>query len=33
MRLPEAMEALRQHDRYTREVIVPEFRGRLPAPR
>jgi creatinine amidohydrolase len=33
MRLPEAMEALRQHDRFTREVIVPRFRGRLPAPR
>ncbi len=33
MRLPEAMEALRQHDRYTQEIIVPKFRGRLPAPR
>ncbi len=33
MRMPEAMEALRQHDRYTQEVIVPKFRGRLPAPR
>jgi len=27
------MEALRQHDRYTQEIIVPKFRGRLPAPR
>jgi len=33
MRMPEAMEALRQHDRFTQEVIVPKFRGRLPVPR
>ena len=25
MRIPEAMEALRQHDRYTQEYIVPKF--------
>jgi creatinine amidohydrolase len=25
MRMPEAMEALRQHDRYTQEYIVPKF--------
>ena len=33
MRLPEAMNALRQHDRYTREVVVPKFRDRLPTAR
>lgn len=33
MQLPEAMSALRQHDRYTREVIVPKFRDRLPTAR
>ncbi len=30
MRLPEAMEALREHDRFTQEVIVPKFEKRLP---
>ena len=30
MQLPDAMRALRQHDRYTREVVVPKFRDRLP---
>ena len=30
MRLPEAMAALREHDRYTREVIVPRLRQNLP---
>lgn len=33
MKLPEAVAALRQHDRYTRDVIVPKFRERLPAAR
>jgi len=33
MRLNEAMDALREHDRYTQEVIVPKFRDRLPPPR
>lgn len=30
MRMPEAMEALRQHDRYTQEYLVPKFRNILP---
>jgi creatinine amidohydrolase len=30
MRLPEAMEALKQHDGYTQRVIVPKFADRLP---
>ena len=30
MRLPEAMDALREHDRFTQEVLVPKFRDRLP---
>ncbi|MBI2684707.1 MAG: creatininase family protein [Acidobacteria bacterium] len=30
MRMPEAMEALRQHDRYTQEFLVPKFRALLP---
>lgn len=30
MHLDEAMEALREHDRFTQEVIVPKFRDRLP---
>jgi creatinine amidohydrolase len=30
MRLPEAMDALRRHDRYTQEVIVPRLRANLP---
>jgi len=30
MRITEAMEALRQHDRYTQEVIVPKFEKMLP---
>ena len=30
MRLSEAMEALQEHDRFTQEVIVPKFEGRLP---
>jgi len=30
MRLPEAMEALAEHDRFTQEVIVPKFEQRLP---
>ena len=30
MKLPEAMRALQQHDRYTRDVVVPKFRDRLP---
>ncbi len=33
MRLPEAMEALRQHDEYTQKVIIPKFKDRLPPPR
>lgn len=33
LRLPEAMAALRLHDEYTREVIIPKFRDRLPPPR
>lgn len=32
MRMPEAMEALREHDRFTQEVVVPKFREMLPAP-
>ena len=30
MRLNEAMDALRKHDRFTQEVIIPKFRDRLP---
>ena len=30
MRMPEAMEALRRHDRFTQEVLVPKFRDQLP---
>ncbi len=30
MRLPEAMEALREHDRYTQEVIVPRLGRTVP---
>lgn len=33
MRMPEAMEALRQHDRYTQEYLLPKFRPYLPAAR
>lgn len=33
MRMPEAMEALRQHDRFTQDVLVPKFRPLLPASR
>ena len=33
MRMKEAMEALRQHDRYTQEVIVPRLRQWLPETR
>ena len=33
LRLPDAMEALRLHDQYTREVIIPRFKNRLPPPR
>lgn len=33
MYLGEAMEALRQHDEFTQEVIIPKFRDRLPPPR
>lgn len=32
MQLREAMEALREHDRFTQDVIVPKFRDRLPHP-
>jgi hypothetical protein len=32
MRLGEAMEALRQHDRFTQEVLVPKFGSMLPTP-
>jgi creatinine amidohydrolase len=32
MRLSEAMEALRQHDRFTQEVLVPKFGNMLPTP-
>ncbi|MGH9720033.1 MAG: creatininase family protein [Bryobacteraceae bacterium] len=32
MRLSEAVEALRQHDRFTQEVLVPKFGNILPAP-
>jgi creatinine amidohydrolase len=32
MRLPDAMEALRKHDRFTQEVIVPKFGAMLPGP-
>ncbi len=31
MRLNEAMEALKQHDRFTQEVVVPKFGKMLPA--
>ena len=31
MRLPEAMEALKQHDEFTQRVIVPKFRDKLPS--
>ncbi|MFN0103869.1 MAG: creatininase family protein [Bryobacteraceae bacterium] len=30
MRMPEAMEALRKHDRYTQELIVPKFFTKKP---
>lgn len=30
MNLNEAMEALREHDRFTQEVIIPKYRDRLP---
>jgi creatinine amidohydrolase len=30
MRMPEAMDALRRHDRFTQEVLVPKFRNHLP---
>jgi len=30
MRLPEAMTALQQHDRYTQDIIVPRLRANLP---
>ena len=30
MQMGEALEALRQHDRYTQEVIVPKFKNMLP---
>jgi len=30
MRMPEAMDALRKHDRYTQEVIVPKFFTKKP---
>jgi len=30
IQLNEAMEALRMHDNFTQEVIVPKFRDRLP---
>ncbi len=30
MQLPEAMDALAEHDRYTQEVLVPKFSDRLP---
>jgi creatinine amidohydrolase len=30
MRMPEAMEALRQHDRFTQEVVVPRLKQWLP---
>jgi hypothetical protein len=30
MRMPEAMEALRKHDRFTQEVLVPKFGKILP---
>lgn len=33
LRLNEAMEALREHDRFTNDVIVPKFRDRLPPAR
>ncbi|MFN3324001.1 MAG: creatininase family protein [Bryobacteraceae bacterium] len=33
MNIKEAMAALRQHDRFTQEVIVPKFRDRLPSAR
>lgn len=33
MRLPEAMEALREHDRYTQEVIVPRLGRTVPGAR
>jgi creatinine amidohydrolase len=32
MRLGEAMDALRQHDRFTQDVLVPKFGNMLPAP-
>jgi len=30
IRLPEAMEALKQHDEFTQETIVPKYRDKLP---
>jgi creatinine amidohydrolase len=32
MRMPEAMDALREHDRFTQEVIVPKLGKMLPGP-
>jgi creatinine amidohydrolase len=32
MRLSEAMEALRQHDRFTQDVLIPKFGNMLPTP-
>jgi creatinine amidohydrolase len=32
MKMSEAMEALRKHDRYTQEVIIPKLGGLLPGP-
>jgi creatinine amidohydrolase len=32
MRLGEAMEALRQHDKFTQDVLVPKFGNMLPTP-
>ncbi len=32
MRLSEAMDALRQHDKFTQEVLVPKFGNMLPTP-
>jgi creatinine amidohydrolase len=32
MRLGEAMEALRQHDKFTQEVLIPKFGNILPTP-
>lgn len=32
MKMPEAMDALRKHDRYTQEVIIPKLGKMLPGP-